>query len=283
MKKILITVFALSISAICFAQQKIPSNTEIQDFLKTKTYIVLDNNIFGMWNNAIKEAADENWTITPYEFISPDDFKVKMKRSGTSFIILTTGYFETQEDLGVFSSISVLLGKEKATLNTMPDIAEFPLAFENVDYDEYYYKLGIALRFIQKHIEYLRDNPKVSDVNVMNYYKNAKKSTKEKTLYLVKSDLSPKVNTLTYIKPFYQGKVVITSQEEIETIIKEKREDALILHLVRPDKDINDYLCIKMIIGVSDAELYYFDYHKIKKGKKPGTFLEDDFKSINKQ
>lgn len=282
MKKFLITVFTISLVTGVFAQQKLPTNKEVQDFLKSKTYIVLDNNIFGMWNNAIKEAADENWTITPYEFISPDDFKVKMKRPGTSFILTTSDYFETQEDLGVFTSISVLAGKENATLNTMPDIAEFPLAFENVDYDEYYYKLGIALRFIQKHIEYLRDNQKNSEINVMNYYKNAKKDTKAKTLYLIKTDLSPKVNTLAYIKAFYSGKVKIVSQEEIENIIKEKNEDALILHLVRPDKDINDYLCIKMIIGAADAELYYFDYHKIKKGKKPGAFLEDDFKNINK-
>jgi len=282
MKKIILLIFMLSILVNVNAQQKLPTSAEIEAFYKSKTYVVLDNNIFGMWNNAIREAVEKDWTITPFEFITPDEFKVKMKRPGASFILTTDTYFEGQKEMGLFTSLSILLGKQNGTLNTMPDIAEFPLAYENIDYDEYYYKLGLALRFVQNHIKYLKENPDESSMSVMNLYRKAKKNTKEKTLYVRKSDLAANVNTASYIKKYYSGKVKIASIDEIETVIENKDANALILHLVRPDKDIDGMLCMKMLIDAEKAELYYFDYHKIKRKKKPGAFMIDDFKSIEK-
>jgi hypothetical protein len=88
---------------------------------------------------------------------------------------------------------------------------------------------------------------------------------------------------LENIKKVYSGKVKIVSQEEIEKAIADKDENVLLLHLVAPPKDVDGYLTLKMIVGAADAKLYYFDFHKIKKNKAPGTFLPDDFKAINSQ
>lgn len=275
---LIITCFVFNASA----QQKLPSSEQVNTFLSSKTYFVLDNNLFGLWNNAIKEAADKYWNITEYAFINPDEYRKKRNSPSASFIMLTDSYFEGQEDMGIFTSISVLLGQKSATINSMPDIAEFPLSYQDTDYDEYYYKLGIALEFIQNHIIWLKENPNSADMIVFNHYKNTKENTKEKTLYLQKKELAPNVNTLEYIKKVYSGNVKLVSQEEIEEAINNKDENVILLHLVGPAKDVDGLLALKMLLGAADGKLYYFDYHKVKKGKKPGVFLLDDFKQINK-
>ncbi len=90
------------------------------------------------------------------------------------------------------------------------------------------------------------------------------------------------MQNLSAIKKVYSGKVVFASAEEIEKIIDENNKNALILHIVAPANPSNKNLCIKMIIGAEDAELYYFNYHLIKKRRKPGKFLKSDFEEINK-
>ena len=282
MKKTILTGLLISFTVLLSAQQKLPSSREVKTFLKSNTYIVLDNNIFGMWNTAIREAVDAHWNITPKRYINPDEFKEKKNYPTASFILEAKTYFNGQENLGVFKAVSIVLGKKNGNINTMPAIADFLLAYEDVDYDEYYYKLGIVLKFMQKHLLWLKENPDLKDRSVMNQYRKAKEHTKNKTLYLLKSEMSDDVNTLAEISDIYSGKVKFVTQEEIQEAVDTKNDNVILLHLVAPETDKNNLLCLKMLLGASDAKLYYFGFHKIKKGEKPGAFLKSDFEKIDK-
>ena len=193
----------------------------------------------------------------------------------------TKTYFNGQQSLGIFKAVSIVLGKENGNINTMPAIADFLLAYEDVDYDEYYYKLGVVLLFMQNHLQWLKENPDLKDRSVMNQYRKAKEHTKNKTLYLLKSEMSGDINTLSEIRDVYSGKVKFVTQEEIQEAVDTKNNDVILLHLVAPETDRNNLLCLKMILGASDAKLYYFGFHKIKKGEKSGAFLKSDFEKID--
>lgn len=262
------------------AQPKLPAHKDVENFYKSTTYILLNNDIFGTYNSRIKEAAKKYWTPTKIRYINHDEYKQKRKFPLASFILQTTTHFEDQENLGVFTSLSVLGGHPTGNIDLMPDLATLPLAYDDVDYDEYYYKMGLALKFMQNHIEWLNEHPNVETELLFDHYKNAKKTTKNKTLYLRKKEVEEDLQSLSAIKQIYSGKVVFATPEEIEEVIDSGDENALILHLVAPEQDRNKNLCLKMIIGVADAELYYFDYHIIRKKRKPGKFLASDFETI---
>ncbi len=281
-RTIILTLTIFCFSSNIFAQQILPTEKQVNTFLNSRTYFVYDNNIFGMYNNAIKEAAKKHWKITDFDFINKDAFKKKKNVATASMIIQTESHFDGQEELGTFSSLSLLLGKPGGTVNSMPDIITLPLAYSDVDYDSYYYKLGLALLFMQNHVEWLKNHPHVEDKALLNHYKKSKISTKNKTLWLLKNEMAEDVNSLNEIKQVYDGAVKFVTKEDIEKAVNNKNKDVVILHLVAPSRNIKGSVVTKMILGVADANIHYFDYHRVKGKRKPAKFLKSDFQALNK-
>jgi hypothetical protein len=283
MKKTIIPTIILLLFVFnnIIAQQFLPESKYVKAFLDSRTYFVYDNNIFGMYNAAIEEAADKHWKITDYDFINKDEFKKKKNVPTASMIIQTESFFEGQEDLGIFTSLSLLMGKSGGTINTMPDIITIPIAYNDVDYDEYQYKFGLALIYMQKHVQWLKENPNVEDKVLLNHYKKSKKNTKNKTLYILKSEMAEDIRSLSAINEVYSGEVKFVTKEEIKEAIDSKNENILVLHMVAPARAVKGTVVTKMILGAADAELYYFDYHRVKGKKQANKFLKSDFEKMN--
>lgn len=262
-------------------QDAVATKEEIASFLKSKTYVVYDENIFGSYNKAIKKAVENYWTITPVEFIDVGQYN-KLKGSyRNSFIIRTKVNFEKDKSRTSYTFLSVLLGSNKASsMSGMPDLISFPLSYYNVDYDKYHYKLGAIIKFMQNHIQLLSQNPEINSKNVLAYYNKNISDLKGKTLYLIADELDNDVNTESKIKNYYSGKVVITDAETIEKVIADKDPDAVFLHKVGPSKEDAKLRIYKLIMGAADGKVYYFDYHKFKAGKAGDAFLMSDFKKL---
>jgi len=282
MKKSILIISILFLSTSFFAQQMIPTSKQVKTFLNSRTYIVQDNNIFGMYNSAIEEAAKKHWKITDFFILSKNEFQQKKHVTTASMLVQTESHFEGQKELGVFTSLSLLLGKSGGNINTMPDIITFPIAYSEVDYDKYYYKLGLSLIFIQNHVKWLQENPNIEDKALLNHYKASNKNTKEKTLYLLKNEMAENVNSINKIKNIYSGKVKFTTQEEIEKAIDTKNEEVLVLHLVAPARVVKGSVVTKMILCAANADIFYFDYHRIKGKRSPNKFLKSDFEKLEK-
>ncbi len=280
MKTISIILISILLSTTILAQQMLPTAKQVKTFLNSRTYFVQDNNLFGMYNGAIKEAAEKHWKITKFFMINKDDYNKKRKVPEASMLIQTESHFEGQEDLGVFTSLSLVLGKSGGNINTMPDIITLPLAYSDVDYDRYHYKLGLALIFMQNHVKWLQKNPDVEDKALLNHYKNSKKNTKEKILYLLKREMAEEVNSISKIKEFYSGKVKFVSQEDIKNAVDNKKKDVLVLHLVAPTRNIKGSVVTKMILSAENAQIFYFDFHRVRGKRLPNKFLKKDFEAL---
>ncbi len=282
MKRLFFYGIFVLISLQTFAQQYFPSKAELKDFKRSKTYVLLDNNIFGTYNQEIRSAADKFWTITKHEYINKDGFNEKKYYPGASILFLSESYFDGQKDAGVFNTLSLNMGHESGEMDKMPTIVDFPLSYADFDTERYAYKIGLALKFMQNHIRWLMENPDIEDKSVLNYYRNIEEKTTDKTLYLLKEEMDKKVDELSEIKKVYSGKVKFVTREDIQEAVERGDENVLILNLVAPDQDVTNYLCLKMILGAADAKLYYFGFHKTVKRVKPGKFLKSDFQKINK-
>ena len=277
---ILLSVLIMFSAMYSSAQDAVASPDEIKKFYKTKTYVVFDSNIFGSYNKAIKKAIEQNWTLTEVEYIDETKYATLRRSYRNSFLVRTKVKFTKDKSKTAYTFLSLLLGSNKGTMSGMPDLCSFPLSYYNVDYDKYLYKLGAIIMFMQNHVKVTQENPKLSSKNILKYYSKNAEELGSKTLYVLKDELAKDVNTLSKIKLFYAGKVKIVEPEDIKKAIADKDPNVVFLHKVGPDSNSQKMRIYKVIMGAADGKLYYFNYHKYKKGKSPDAFLSSDFKKL---
>jgi hypothetical protein len=280
MKKIMVLLFVCGLW-ISATAQTVPGREDIKAFFNTKTMVVLLDNPLLEYNIVIKDVMQQEWTITPFEFITFAQFEELRKDPQYSFLYMCQVSFERDKTDAKYRFLSLSLGGNYERKDQMPDLASVPLAYYSVDEDNYIYKLAILVRFIQQHALLIRDHPEIVSANVLQHYNDNIKDIKGKTLYLLEEELSPEVNSTARIKKIYPYNFKIVTKEDITEAIKDRDENVVFLHKVGPEGTKIDARCYKAIIGAADANFYYFDYHKIS-DKNPDGFLPQDFKKLAK-
>lgn len=280
----LIVCVALASMTLQFvsAQSYVPSKEDLERFYKTKTLVVLEDNPMLAFNLHIRKVMEQHWDITPYDFISFKEFEEKRQDPQYSFLLMTQVSFEKDKLNAKYDFLQLLLGKKAFRVNQMPELCSVPLSYHGVYEDSYVYKLGTLVRFIQKHVMLIKEKPGIVSSNVLEYYNKNMKSIAGKTLYVVEDELAAEVNSIARIKKVYPERVKIVTREEIEEVIENQEPNAVFLHKVGPEGTRIHARCYKAIIGVKDADFYYFDFHMIS-NKKPDGFLESDFKKMGRK
>ncbi|MGM0496367.1 MAG: hypothetical protein ACQESJ_00455 [Bacteroidota bacterium] len=284
MKAGLLTTILFLLVYVSYGQEDyVPSESELNRFFNTKTYIVLDPNPISHYNAKLKKAAKNNWEITDYEFLDYSKFDKMRKKPEYSFLVENIVVFDKDKTKARYRFLSLLMGKKTQLIKKMPTIVAVPLSYKQVDEEYYSYKLGVIVRFIQKHARLMKENPDIISDDIFDYYNKNMKDIKDKTLYFIEDELAEEVNTEEKIKEHYPHEVKIVSRDEVEKAIEEKREDVVFLHKVGPQGTRHHARCYKILMGAKDAEFYYFDYHNVKKGKRPDGFLKRDFRKLKRK
>jgi hypothetical protein len=279
MKKLIFPLLLVMISFAVRAQAPFPSKDEIKQFMASKTCIVLEDDPFSSFNAYVKDAIKSFWSITPYEFISISEFNKRRADPAYSFIVLTQTNYEKDKTGGLFNFINLLEGKKVKDLGDNPEICAVPLSFAGVDDIEYGYKLGVILAFMQKHARLISEDPSLTGRRYLKYYNVNAPDVIKKTILVKKEDLAPEINTIEAIRAIYPFPFKIVSEEEIQKAIAEKTPNTLILHKVGPVGENKAGYCFKMLIGVDDAQMYYYNQH-MADSKTPDGFLESDLKRL---
>lgn len=281
-KTLTILASALTFGLCARAQESIPTAGDYSALDETFTYVVLDDNIMSDFNLKIEDVMKKEWQLTKYDFIDSKQFDTKRVDPAYSFITTTTVTYEKDKTKARYTYLSLLLGKEKSKVNTMPDLISIPLAYTSVIDQRYVYKMTAFIRFIQKHVNLMKSNPKLISKNPLLYYNKNIKSLKDKTLYLIKEDLEKSIQTEADIAKIYPHKFKLVTEAEVAKAIDEGQKDIVFLHKVGPEVAKANTRCFKMIIGADDSEVYYFDYHNIDK-KSPDRLLAKDLKKMGKK
>lgn len=280
MKKTLLLIIAMLFPMLyASAQQCTPKPENYDEFYKTKTLVVLDDNMFSDFNMAIKKDMDDNWP-TEVGYITRSEFEKKRSDPQYTFLLTTTVTYLDDKSKAEYIYLSLLRGKPKTKLKDMPDLISVPLAYKSATDQRWVYKLPAFLRFILHHVETMRANPSlISDTPLLMYNKNSQ-SLAQKTLYLVKTDLESSIQTEGAIRKVYPYNFRIVNESEVREALEEKRKDVVILHKVGPEKN-RKTRCYKMLMGADDSQIYYFDYHMVSP-KAPDALLQKDLKKIGK-
>ncbi|MEA3445323.1 MAG: hypothetical protein U9R19_11440 [Bacteroidota bacterium] len=259
--------------------QKTPSILQINEFFNSKTYIVYEGSLFSSYNIYLKEAIDKEWDITPFQIISYGQFEEKRKEPNSSFLIVTNVQFNDDRTGTTYNFINLLLGGNYYSLDAMPDLVNIPLSLAGQDEEKYVYKLTGIIRFVQKHLRYLKENPQFANISFDKLYKSKKTGFSTKTLFLLKDELAENINTTAKLKSAYPFSVKISSKNEIEELIASKNEDAVFLHIVAPDTQSGNRMCFKVLMSANNSEIYYYDYHTVS-ARKQGCLLKKDLQKI---
>lgn len=185
-----------------------------------------------------------------------------------------------QTDDGVackYNFLNFILGGSP-DLNKMPDLGSVPLSYVDVEEDNYLYKLGGILLFMQNHVKYASEHPGIIP-KLIN--KNSGIDIKTKELWLLKEELPSNFNTLEKIKTVYPYTVKLVTKEEIKKAIEDKNPNIVYLHKVGPEGTIAGGKCWKFLVTANDGEVLYYDGQKVD-ANNPDAFLEKDFKAIAK-
>ncbi len=281
MKQLLLAIAAI---AACLssthAQQCTPKAQDYENFYKSKTLVVLDDNMFSDFNLAIKDDLDGNWP-TEVGYISRSDFEKKRSDPQYSFLLTTTVTYPDDKLKAEYVYLSLLMGKPRTRLKDMPDLISVPLAYKSATDQKWVYKLPAFIRFILKHVETMRANPSlISETPLLMYNKNSQ-SLASKTLFLVKSDLEKSIQTEGAIRKVYPYNFRLVNESEVREALENKEPDVVILHKVGPENN-RKTRCYKMLMGADDSQIYYFDYHNISL-KAPDALLEKDLKKMGRK
>jgi len=279
MKKILIFNVLLFIMSVSRGQAPFPNSSEIKQFIASKTCVIFESEPFSPFNMNIKQAMNEYWKITPFEFIGEADFEERRTDPEWSFVFVTETTFDKDKSNASYYFLNLLQGKDVKKLGEMPEICAVPLAFAGGDDVEYGYKLGAILLFIQNHARMISEEPSLTGRRYLTYYNKNVPQVTDKTILVVQEDLSPAINSIEKIRAIYKNRIEIVTGDEIIKAVQDKTPNTVILHKVGPAGNSNAGYTFKMLIGTDDSNMYYYNQHRIDRNN-PDGLLPSDLKRL---
>ncbi|HDZ40430.1 MAG TPA: hypothetical protein ENH59_01955 [Bacteroidetes bacterium] len=267
--------------SLMYSQSPFPEPEDLKQFYNTKTLVVLEDNLFSSYNILIRDAVEKYWEITDYDFIGASDFNEKRKDPAYSFLVLTATRFDKDRSGTFFNFINLLLGKDVGRIEEMPEFCAIPLSVQDDDATGYSHKMGILIRFIQAHVDHIREDPSLTGKRYLEYYNRFVPEIPGKTIFVTEYDLVPELRTAEAADEYYPENLKVVSESEIDEAIKNKAEHTLVLHRVGPVKAEKGGLCFKMLLGTDDARMYFYGEHRIS-DRKPNGLLISDLKRIGR-
>ena len=276
MRKLIIFLCIMGLSLASFADRYVSRPEDIKAFLKTTTYIVLEDNPMSEYNIKIKKAVERSWTITPYAFITAKEFEEQRNDINKSFLVKLQVKFDSDKVPAAYHFMSIVMGAAVKKHTDLPDICSIPMSYSTVPEDSYAYKLESFIRFAQNHIKMLDQNPElIKKGNIFKHYNKNVKNTKTKELWLLEKDVDKATRSMSDLRKNYPHPVKYVTEEDIEKAIAEKNENVVFLHKVGPEGTRLQARCYKVLIGAGDDQFYYFDYHTINKKVGDGILAKD--------
>ncbi|MGC9331945.1 MAG: hypothetical protein ACP5DZ_08740 [Bacteroidales bacterium] len=279
----LLNSLSLFAGYILFAEQAnaqirfpVPSQQEIRNFESSKTYIVKEDKLISDYNLALEDAVQKHWHATDAEVISSTEFKNMRTDESASFVYMNQVHFKEDKTLTAYEYLFLSMGDKSGDIDDMPDLCAVPLAVKGTKQEEFVYKIGLILEFMQGHVRVCKNHPDLNEKDVINFYSSREISLDDKKLWLLKNEVEADIRNQTEMASIYPYEFQFVDKEDIKAAIDQVRDDILILHLTKAGE--NRY-CFKLIVTAGKGGLYFYDYHRTKK-QKPSLLLKTDIKKF---
>jgi len=255
------------------AQLIAPDIKHLRAFVKSKLYVVLDDNYPG-YNTAVKKSLNY-WKATRlgYEFINLSEFPGLINNAKASFLVIQDTVIKENNFETKYVVLKVLMGIRSRRETQLPVLVSFPISYKGQE-EKMYYRMLTFVQFLQHHLEFIEKYESIPPKEIFNYYNSRTHNIPDKELWLLKEDLAEEINNIAKIKMNYPFEVVIVTPEQLQMGIEKQYLDIAFLHKVGPGDNKEGKSVIKYIFS-TDGELYYFDQYDISAKLPEGLSIRD--------
>lgn len=276
----LLLLFSIISSHLLFAQDfstKVKAKT-IKNYFKSTTYFVLDNDPFSEYNMVIDSILNKHWYQTDYKLITSGEFEKARKDEFSSFVYFSDAYFEEDKTHTQYDYLFLSMGHPTGNLEYMKDLVSIPLAINGTHRDDYFYKFGMFLQFMQYHTKWVLNHTGYDGKQSIKAYMHQEVDLGEYTLLLQSSEVDKGMNNKAKFADIYPYPYRFVTQKEVEEAVDKKMERTLVMHIIEAGD--NKY-CVKFIADTGSGNLVFYDYHKAKT-KSESIFRLKDVKKLIK-
>lgn len=262
-KNIILTLATLLFVHVSINAQvnKSLTSEDVQNLLSSTTHVVTTGSNI-IYDAVLTKAVKENWTITPFDVEGYD-----IGNEEQSLLAITQDVFEKKPDDNNYTFLTLFQGRKGVrNISNLPWIVAFPICVEDEDSEiDQTILIGLLVKSIQNHVELLKWESSIAKKSLDKIYNDNIGSLKGKTIYMMDGDINKSIDRDKVLNRF-NGHLKLVGPAEIERLIKEKEKDAVIAYTVTGG------YCYKLLIGVEDGKVYYYDRSKVN-GLSPAGFF----------
>lgn len=281
MKRFLTLLLFLCLGLTTRAQMQITTRREkLSDFPNKTTKVVLTGSPF--MDRSVKAAMKNVWTISPFEFCTPEEFDALKGSPDYYFMSIVKVRQKGEAEAGT-AMITVVKGGTGAGIGSMLELVRFPLCaadalctadtlhraglrFERTDV-----YLPAILHVIQTYIA------KTLDANPAKMQLNSLSKAADLPIFIAEEDLSSQTDSV-FMQAYRSDKILVLGKGRADKAFV-KGPDALFSYSFAPARPGKDSYCYKMLFNARTYDIYYFNKHRIK-GGRGGGFLKADIYKI---
>lgn len=264
-----------------FQEQKVESGREYYKDIParmTKVVIAGDNS---MTDLIFKDAVEEGWNISPFEFCDYEEFD-RIKTDTNYYFLMRIDKMHREESDPSMEFVCFLKGNAKATgdnISAMPELIALPLFPKDDGSDRIYSYLPAYMNIIQNYIQKIVDGRIYPSKKGSVYVSPTEKSRGTKVLFR-KDDLAY-MPAMQEFEKMFRGKASQVTQDEIDRAMDNAEKSTIVSLVVAPSEISRRAFCYKMLITADSYELVYFRKDRLTPKKGPG-FLKSDLRRISK-
>lgn len=274
-KKYILSLLLAFFSFVAFSQAPLASKQQIGMFLNSTTCVVLENDL-SPYNSLIKEAVEEHWKTTPFEFIDMTEFNKRRFNSKYSFLVLMENVYDKDPGGVSYNYISLVLGSNVNDIVNMPELCNVPLQYTDDNNMDYKYAIPAIVQFVQIHAKNLEKRRFLISLRGLNYYNSS--GFEDMQLLMNQDKMAPDASSIEKIRTIYPYYVQLLSSSEIKEEIVSNPKNALFHFHVGPNQNKGVGKCFEMIFDV-DGNMHYYSSRKIT-NDNPDGFTLKGFKRI---
>lgn len=262
-KSIILTLAALLFAGVNLNAQvnKSLTSEDVQNLLSSTTHVVTTGSNI-IYDAVLTKAVKENWTVTPFDVEGYD-----IGSDEQSLLAVTQDVFEKKSEDNRYTFLTLFQGRKGVrNVSNLPWIVAFPICVEDEDSEiDQTILIDLLVKSIQNHVELLKWESSIAKKSLDKIYNDNIGSLKGKTIYMMDGDINKSVDRDKVLNRF-NGHLKLVGPAEIERLITEKEKDAVIAYTVTGG------YCYKLLIGVEDGKVYYYDRSKVN-GLSPAGFF----------
>ena len=278
MKKALAIMISVLLPALAWGQAQINTKkVKIGDFTQKTTKVVLSGNEF--MDSVFKDEVTSRWRISPYEFCTLEEFNGMKSSDEYYFLIITNGQFKKDQSptLQFLTLVKGGKGSEKG-IDGMLEVVSMPIAAAQFPSGREIVFLPAFIDIMQGYTLDSMEKDSKAYGGLGNYSTGISNSGSMRIIFSAE-DLAVSPEFIEKAESEFGDKFEIAEEEDVDKLMLENAENAIVSYVVAPFEPKNGAYCYKMLINAQTHQLYYYKRHRIS-DKAGAGFLEADLERI---